>query len=91
MLVVAPFAPSLLLMTSSSSSSWGLFLAASAMRISLFIGSITLPILVITFGAANLRAAVCVIKVDVTGALIVDSNAAADLKGKGRSSTCDQM
>ena len=52
-----------------------------------FIGSIIPPIFLTTLGAANLEAAVCGIKVDVTGARMVDSNAAAERKGFGKLST----
>ena len=57
------------------------------MRTSSVMGAITVPILVMTLGVASLRTAVSGINVDVTGARIVDSNAAVERNGKGKSLT----
>lgn len=57
-------------------------------RASLVIGAITVPIFVRTFGAVSLRTADSGTNVDVTGARIVDSNAAAERNGNGKSLTC---
>lgn len=51
------------------------------------IGVITAPIFVKTLGAVSLREALSGMKVAVTGALIEDSKAAADLNGNGKSLT----
>ena len=74
----------------SSSSSNSFFRLTVEMRTLSVIGAITVPILVKTFGAASLRTADSGMNVDVTGALIVDSNAAADRNGKGKSFTCNK-
>ena len=72
---------------SSSSSSAALPRRSVSTRTRRSIGSMTEPILRMTFGAVIFRAAVSGTNVDVTGALTVDSNAATDLNGKGSSLT----